>query len=129
MLAGSFWVAQVVDETGGVVSTELVLTGDRFCYSFLGGTRASAYPASPNDLLKHRVIEHGAEVGLAGYVLGGGYQPGDGIFRYKRSFDPTGIVPFMGVRLVADQAAYELMSGPAIDADFFPAYRAASRAD
>ena len=70
VLAGSFWVAQVVDETGGVISTELVLTGDRFCYSFLGGTRASAYPASPNDLLKHRVIEHGAEVGLAGYVLG-----------------------------------------------------------
>ena len=50
-LPDSFWVADTRDEDGGLVSTELVLVGDRHCYSFLGGTRREAFPMSPNDLL------------------------------------------------------------------------------
>ena len=81
---------------------------------------------APNDLLKHDVIEHAAAGGLSAYVLGGGYAPGDGIFRYKRAFDPTGVVPFMGIQVVADQphydAACEVAGAPA--GTFFPRYRA-----
>ena len=83
---------------------------------------------SPNDLLKHDVIEHAAAAGLEHYVLGGGYQAGDGIFRYKRAFDPTGIVPFHGVQLVPDAEAYDeaCSSTGAPDTSFFPRYRAPS---
>jgi hypothetical protein len=124
-LPGSFWVADTRDPDGLLVSTELVLTGDRHCYSFLGGTRREAFPMSPNDLLKHDVIEHAADAGLSAYVLGGGYAPGDGIFRYKRAFDPTGVVPFVGVQVVADRARYELAcDGADADSSFFPLYRA-----
>ncbi len=126
-MAGSFWVADVLDEDGRTVSTELVLTGERTCYSFLGGTIADAFPMAPNDLLKHAVIEHAAACGLRGFVLGGGYQPGDGIFRYKKAFDPAGVVPFSGVRLTADPAAYRRACAARPGAEpgaFFPAYRA-----
>jgi CelD/BcsL family acetyltransferase involved in cellulose biosynthesis len=127
-LAGSYWVADTRAEDGTVVSTELVLRSDRTCYSFLGGTRQEAFSMSPNDLLKHDVIEHAAASGLEHYVLGGGYQPGDGIFRYKKAFDPTGIVPFHGIQLVPDAGAYEVACSAAgvADVSFFPRYRADS---
>ena len=125
-LTGSFWVADTRDEEGQLVSTELVLVGERHCYSFLGGTRQEAFSMSPNDLLKHDVIDYATEAGLRSYVLGGGYTPEDGIYRYKRSFAPTGVVPFWGVQLVADQSRYEAACSavPTTDATFFPRYRA-----
>lgn len=130
-LAGSFWVADTRDEDGAVVSTELVLRGDHTCYSFLGGTRREAFPMSPNDLLKHDVIDHAAEAGLVHYVLGGGYEPGDGIFRYKRAFDPTGLVPFHGVQLMPDADIYESVcaAAGAPESSFFPRYRAPASSD
>lgn len=126
-MPGSYWVADVLDPGGRVMSTELVLTGDRYCYSFLGGTLAEAFPMAPNDLLKHEVMEHATGLGLAGYVLGGGYESGDGIFRYKRAFDSDGVRAFRGVRLVASSEVYAALvsarPGTAPDT-FFPAYRA-----
>jgi CelD/BcsL family acetyltransferase involved in cellulose biosynthesis len=124
-LPDSHWVADTRDEDGVLVSTELVLVSDRHCYSFLGGTRKEAFSMSPNDLLKHAVIDHAAEAGLLGYVLGGGYAPGDGIFRYKKAFDPTGVVPFNGIQVVADQQTYDAacLAVDAPDGSFFPRYR------
>jgi CelD/BcsL family acetyltransferase involved in cellulose biosynthesis len=125
-MAGSYWVADVLDPDGRLLSTELVLRSDTHCYSFLGGTQADAFPMAPNDLLKHEVIEHAAARGLTGYVLGGGYEPGDGIFRYKRAFDPDGVVAFRGVRLTSSPEVYERLRDLRADVDprFFPAYRA-----
>ena len=128
VLPGSFWVADTRDEDGALVSTELVLVGDHHCYSFLGGTRREAFPMSPNDLLKHDVIDHAADAGLSAYVLGGGYEPGDGIFRYKRAFDPSGVVPFVGIQIVGDGAAYDRAcdAAGAPEGTFFPRYRAST---
>lgn len=131
-LPGCALVADVLDPSGRVVSTELVLVSDRFYYSFLGGTLQDAFVHAPNDLLKHAVIEHGHAAGKAHYVLGGGYQPGDGIFRYKQAFDPDGVVPFHGIQLVGDAERYDALARRAdelrdapleSDESFFPAYR------
>ncbi|HEY0694777.1 MAG TPA: GNAT family N-acetyltransferase [Kribbella sp.] len=131
-LAGNYSVFSVLDNEGQVVSVEFVLESDHFLYSFLGGTRAEAFSISPNDLLKHEVVLHGQRTGRRGFVLGGGYEPGDGIFRYKRSFDPSGVQPYRTVRLIGDQARYaELVDESALGdprassvSDYFPAYRA-----
>ncbi len=129
-LAGCFSVFSVRDAAGGVVSVELVLESDRYLYSFLGGTRAEAFPIAPNDLLKHAVIEHGRATGRRGFVLGGGAAPGDGIFRYKRAFDPGGVTAFRAARLITDPARYarwtaerDAAVGATSNADFFPSYR------
>lgn len=134
-LEGSYIAAEVRDDTNRLVSAELVLSSDRYLYSFLGGTRRDAFPHAPNDLLKHAVIEYGRESGRDGYVLGGGYTKGDGIFRYKKSFDPTGYVPFQRLELIADQSAYDSLiaerlrqersvtSGARLEHGFFPSYR------
>lgn len=90
---------------GVCVSSEMLLVGSREAYSFLGGTRSEYFALRPNDLLKHEAIMHLSQAGLESYVLGGGVAPDDGIFRYKRSFAPDGVVPFSVLQLVHDAAS------------------------
>jgi hypothetical protein len=130
-LAGSYSVFSVLDAADKVVSVELVLQSDDYLYSFLGGTLQDAFPMSPNDLLKHEVAAYGQRTGRRGYVLGGGYQKDDGIFKYKRAFDPHGIQGFRTARVVGSKERYDALvaahthqAGPAADHSFFPAYRA-----
>lgn len=131
-MRGSFSVFYVRDAKGSVVSAELVLQSDDNLYSFLGGTLAEAFPMSPNDLLKHHVIEYGRESGRSSFVLGGGASPGDGVFAYKRSFDRTGVRPFRTAQIVSDPGRYaRLVEQRFADDDasaerqqYFPAYRA-----
>jgi hypothetical protein len=123
---------------GRPVSTELVLLSDLRSYSFLGGTHEDAFFTRPNDLLKHEIILWSRAQGLKGYVLGGGYQPDDGILRYKRSFAPDGQCPFFTMsrtfdpdcyhKLVHARAAWERNQGVEWlpDPGWFPLYRAPS---
>lgn len=89
-----------------VVSTELVLVSPQHTYSFLGGTLEEAFPLRPNDLLKHEIISWTARTGRKAFVLGGGYQGEDGIFRYKRAFAPDGARPFRAAKLLFDGELY-----------------------
>lgn len=119
-----------------VVSAELILMSTHHAYSFLGGTVEEAFSLRPNDLLKYEIIRRLRDQGLTHFVLGGGPRPGDGIFRYKRSFAPGGVVDFKVGEQVHDTEAYAaLVRQRALRAsqegmswspppDFFPAYRA-----
>lgn len=129
-LAGQFAYFHAVLD-GTVISSELVLLSELSAYSFLGGTLEESFASRPNDLLKFEVMRWAAANGRRWFVLGGGYAPGDGIFRYKRAFAPDGARPFaVGTRIV-DLDAYrratearDATSPPQTDAGYFPAYRA-----
>ncbi|MFC4105913.1 lipid II:glycine glycyltransferase FemX [Micromonospora zhanjiangensis] len=120
---------------GEIVSTELVLVSADHIYSYLGGTVAAAFDVRPNDLLKFAIIEWGRQHGKTSFVLGGGYTPDDGIVRYKRSFAPTGLVPYSVGSRVLDKPAYERLVRAhraegrrrdptwSPDEGYFPAYR------
>jgi hypothetical protein len=121
---------------GRVVSTELVLVSARSVYSFLGGTDEAAFDLRPNDLLKYEIMRRARREGKRRFVLGGGYQPDDGIYRYKTAFAPGGVVPFRTGRRVLRPDAYDTLCRAremhaACDGQpwqprpaFFPAYRA-----
>jgi hypothetical protein len=94
---------------GAVVSTELVLVSADRIYSFLGGTDAAWFHVRPNDLLKVEIMNWARIAGKKEFVLGGGYTPGDGIYRYKLSFAPNGSVPFTIGSRVLNINAYEQM--------------------
>lgn len=102
---GGLFFVHVMDGSR-IVSTELLLASPTMLYSFLGGTVEDAFKLRPNDLLKHETILRGREHGFHFYVLGGGVQNGDGIFRYKESFDPEGIVGFFIRKIVHDPTAF-----------------------
>lgn len=90
-----------------VVSTELVLVSGRYVYSFLGGTVADAFALRPNDLLKHEIALWARQEGKRAFVLGGGYDGEDGIFRYKRAFAPKGTTDFCVSRQIHDATTYD----------------------
>ena len=124
---------------GRPASAELVLVSDEAVYSFLGGTVDGAQELRANDLLKVEIMSWVRETGRRRFVLGGGQAPDDGIYRYKRSFAPDGVVPFkVGARLLDESRCAELLEArrrheaarglgwePA--EDFFPSYRAPTR--
>jgi GNAT acetyltransferase-like protein len=125
-LAGHFVLAHALDGDR-VVSSELALLSATSAYSFLGGTDEAAFALRPNDLLKVELFRWAERAGKRRFVLGGGFDVDDGIFRYKRSFAPHGLVPFeVGMR-VLDRDAYAHLveqAGAERDSGFFPAYRA-----
>jgi nucleoside diphosphate kinase len=124
-LAGHFVFAHVL-EGRRVVSSELALLSATSAYSFLGGTDEATFELRPNDLLKVELMLWAKDAGKRRFVLGGGQRDGDGIFRYKRSFAPDGLVPFeVGTRVLRPDVYEELTrrSGGPREAGFFPAYR------
>ena len=118
-----------------MVSSELVLVSEERVYSFLGGTLPEAFASRPNDLLKHEVALWARSRGKRQFVLGGGYQPDDGIYRYKLAFAPGGEADFCTYRHVCLPETYDaLVQARAAKAEaegeswappesFFPAYR------
>ncbi|HET6437213.1 MAG TPA: GNAT family N-acetyltransferase [Anaeromyxobacter sp.] len=120
---------------GEVVSSDLVLCSAENVYYFLGGTMSDAFSHGPNYLVKHAVARWAMGAGKRRYVLGGGYEPGDGVFRYKRGWARGGEVPFRVACLEHDAAGCrELRARRAAEAaargeawvpraGFFPEYR------
>jgi len=118
-----------------VVSTELVLVSAEAVYSFLGGTHSDAFDLRPNDLLKYEIILWAKRQGKRRFVLGGGYQPDDGIYHYKVAFAPGGSVPFkVGYRTFGKELYEKIVNARKglgqTDGkpwqprkDYFPAYR------
>lgn len=89
------------------VSTELLLLSDTIIYSFLGGTLEEAFEFRPNDLLKFEVINWARKNNIKYFVMGGGYGANDGIYKYKKSFFPTGEVDYRTARWILNQRIYD----------------------
>lgn len=123
-------------QNGKSVSCDLVLCSTRYVYYFLGGTFEEAYDLGPNYLLKHRIALWAAAEGKTGYVLGGGYELGDGLFRYKRAYARKGEVAFKVACLIHDEKAVAELSRDRTEHEaragktwtpkpgYFPSYRA-----
>lgn len=133
-LPGQFVIAHAMEGRESV-SAELVLLSVDHAYSFLGGTLREAYPLCPNYLLKHRTFLWCRDRGIKKLVLGGGYQPQDGILRYKKHFARRAQVTFtVGRKIYNSPESQRLvdrrrlwMRGRGLPwspaAGFFPEYR------
>jgi hypothetical protein len=133
-LPGSYMYFHVTQENR-FISTELVLLSAENVYSFLGGTERSSFELCPNDLLKYEVVRWAKEQGKKRFVLGGGYRPDDGIYRYKLAFAPRGRVSFRtGQRIFREDLYNQLVDSRRMRAsargsewapqpDYFPSYR------
>lgn len=113
-----------------VISSELVLCSANCLYSFLGGMNMAYTHFRPNDFLKHNVNLWGIDHHYSQYILGGGVQNEDGIFKYKLTFNPEGSRPFYVRHIIHDKAVYdELVNLKKVNSqnwkpniDFFPLY-------
>ena len=71
---------------GELISAEMVLYNEFYCHSFLGSTLYKYRKQCSNHLIKHKIIEYFANKDLKYYLLGGGVNTNDGIFKYKTGF-------------------------------------------
>lgn len=71
------------------ISTELILISGDTLYSFLGGTLMDYFNLRPNDFLKVEVMKWARNRNFKFYILGGGREDFDNLYRYKKSFFPN----------------------------------------
>lgn len=90
-----------------IVSCELVLLHGKYAHSFLGGTRREALPLSANPMLKWEIIRTLKARGCEYFLLGGGTQPDDGIFQFKKAYAPEGVLPSRIGGTIWDHAIYQ----------------------
>lgn len=88
------------------VSAELILCSNSDIYSFIGGTKSAYFNKRPNDLLKHHIITWAHKRGFKNFVLGGGHGIDDGIFKFKKTFFPNGVVSYFTGRKIVNEAVY-----------------------
>jgi serine/alanine adding enzyme len=78
----------LAEHDGRIVAATLYLHDETDAYSYLGGADHEAQHVRPTNAIVDEMIRWGRDRGLQRLVLGGGYAPGDGIFRFKASFSP-----------------------------------------
>ncbi|TGV03923.1 GNAT family N-acetyltransferase [Flavivirga rizhaonensis] len=111
------------------ISVELLLLSKKTIYSFLGGTLHDYFYARPNDFLKIEVMKWARKNEIENYVLGGGIENNDNLYKYKKSFFPEDqdVIYYTGRKIVNDKIYNKLIKK--VDAkkslceNFFPAYR------
>ncbi len=71
-----------------IVAATLYLHDGMDVYSYLGGADANFQHVRPTNAIIYEAILWSKRHGKQRLILGGGYQPDDGIFRFKSSFSP-----------------------------------------
>jgi hypothetical protein len=120
----------LAERRGEVLAATLYLHDDEDVYSYLGGADHAHQRLRPTNAVVHESIAWARERGKRRLVLGGGYRPGDGIFRFKASFSPLRATLQLSRRVHLPSAYEELVTAwrarhGAEPGGYFPAYRAA----
>jgi lipid II:glycine glycyltransferase (peptidoglycan interpeptide bridge formation enzyme) len=116
-----------------VVATTLYLHDHDSVYSYLGGADHSYQQVRPTNAVVYDTILWAKRQGKKRLVLGGGYRPHDGIFRFKSSFSPL-VAKFYVYKHIHLPEEYEMLCQAwseyyhtDLDLDgYFPAYRSAA---
>jgi serine/alanine adding enzyme len=121
----------VVAEHGDrTIAATLYLHDGADVYSYLGGADHDHQHLRPTNAVVDETIRWAREEGKQRLVLGGGYRPGDGIFRFKASFSPlrADLRLYRRVRLAEQyeslRQAWGALHGAGSASGFFPPYRA-----
>lgn len=108
-------MTQLVDKNSSIfftyyenkpISTELVLWGEAIGYSYLGGTLGEYFHLRPNEILKYELMKFLKHNGCNFFLIGGGKQPDDGIYKYKSNFARTGVLDFCIGKKVYNESVY-----------------------
>ena len=78
----------LAEHDGRVVAATLYLHDADDVYSYLGGADHDFQQLRPTNAVVHDTIAWARAEGKRRLILGGGYRPDDGIFRFKASFSP-----------------------------------------
>jgi serine/alanine adding enzyme len=117
-----------------IVAGTLYLHDRAHVYSYLGGALYDYQDVRPNNLIIFETILWAMEAHKKRLILGGGYTPGDGIYRFKKSFSPL-TARFHVYKKIHIPETYEMLcnrwkeyhNGEAMSESYFPRYRSVPR--
>lgn len=123
----------LVEHKGQVIAATLYLYDADHIYSYLGGADMNYQQMRPTNYLIYNLILWAKDHNIRRFILGGGYQENDGIFRFKQTFSPLTsrrrfyrrvIMPDLYEQLSeAARKHYGLTQDELSDIKFFPKYR------
>ncbi|WP_373472025.1 GNAT family N-acetyltransferase [Carnobacterium alterfunditum] len=113
-----------------IISTALVLLGNKSCFGFLAGTLRDYYDYHPEAIVQLTTIQWLKDKGLTKYILGGGHKGEDSIYFHKKGYARNGDHLFYVGKKVHDPIIYEKLidlrktfGNFDIETSFFPKYR------
>jgi len=119
----------LAEHHGRIIASVLYLHDASDVYSYLGGADADSQEARPSNAVIFDTINWARQCGKRRFILGGGYQPDDGIFRFKSSFSRD-VAKFYTYRRVHIPETYAKLErlwkeryGTASASRHFPPYR------
>jgi serine/alanine adding enzyme len=123
----------LAEHEGRVIASTLYLHDADDVYSYLGGADHDHQQLRPTNAVVHDTIRWARERGKRRLILGGGYRPDDGIFRFKAGFSPRRATLELARRVHLPDDLERLVTawrrhhGPGADpGGYFPAYRSAA---
>jgi serine/alanine adding enzyme len=116
---------------GALASMAVFFLGDAHVWYMYGATIEAERAGGANTFMFDQLFAWAAERGYSWFVLGGGFQPGDGLYRFKLGLSPLSR-PVRHLRKVHDattlerltaaKAAYDARHGRPPRTDYFPPY-------
>ncbi|MBT2731008.1 GNAT family N-acetyltransferase [Carnobacterium sp. ISL-102] len=113
-----------------IISTALVLLGNKSSFGFLAGTLRDYYDYHPEAIVQLTTIQWLKDKGLTKYILGGGHKGEDNIYLHKKGYARNGDHLFYVGKKVHDPIIYEKLidlrktfGNFDIETSFFPKYR------
>jgi serine/alanine adding enzyme len=117
---------------GTLIAATLYLHDNDNVYSYLGGADADWNHLRPTNLMIWQTIQWAHSAGKKRFILGGGYVPNDGIFRFKSTFSPLtqSFYTYRHIHMPDEYAKLEQSFRARCklkdqDASYFPIYRSA----
>ena len=114
---------------GKIISSAIFTFNDYIINYFLTGSLYEMRNLQANNLILFEVLLWAKQRGIKYFHLGGGYQPNDNLFFFKKSFSPVRKKYFIG-SVIHDQKYYDYIcrfinrkSEKELDKYYFPLYR------
>ncbi|MDR7239980.1 lipid II:glycine glycyltransferase FemX [Neobacillus drentensis] len=111
-----------------IIAGVMVFIGEGFAHYHLGASKTTFLDLKPNNLLFDFMIEFCKSKGANTLHLGGGYQEGDGLFRFKSSFtNQNNYEYYIGKKVHDFNKYHEIINNLSkhfiINDEYFPMYR------
>lgn len=91
------------------ISTAIIFEENKFLHYHLSAANREYMKFGGNNLLLYEVAKYGAEKGYEKFHLGGGVEPEDGLFIFKKSFNKNGLKDFYIGKTIFNQEDYDYL--------------------
>jgi hypothetical protein len=120
----------LAEHSGKIIAAYLLMHDNNDVFSFLGGMDAEFSYLHPTNLVNWETMLWAHEAGKKRFILGGGYRPNDGVFKFKSSFSPLRQPFYVYKRIhrpedyaILDRCSRKYSGMEDKNVEYFPSYR------